>query len=121
MVFSLGFQKACKIYFQMLFRVLISVIIGFVLVMLYLIAAHYLFIYYFQHPMENGHIPNIYIGLELPTLISKDILPILRFWINVLIYSIPPYILLSLISRFRKSKRQPTGEPPPPPPPSFDS
>src|SRR5258708_31534192 len=121
----------------MLLRSLISLFFGFCLVMLYLIVGHYLFIYYVQHLRDYGYIPDVYLGLQLPMFIylsvssmsesdfhkvvsENPILTGLVFLANVLLYSIPLYLLLSLISLFRHAKRQMTDEMPPPPP-SFDT
>jgi hypothetical protein len=109
-------------------RVLLSILIGFILVAVYL---GILVIIYFSSASRSPYFAYLQIPVRLPTMIfyyfspptAEDYAPVLSirkvlmavvfFLVNILLYSIPPYLLLTLIARFRKPESTPNAPPSP--------
>ena len=116
-------------------RLLLAIAIGFLLVTAYMIVSSVIFVLSGQNV---AIVPYLDLPVRLPKIIiyyfspptaadfstelseRKAILGFLAFAINVLLYSIIAYILLTVFSRRRK-KVELTREVEPPPPPSFVS
>jgi len=105
-------------------RVLLSIAISFVFVVFYLLVLFVLFVYNNKNGVGSTAIlypitlPNAVYGYFFPRNFSSAGMPKWLFFIsNVLIYSIPFYLLLTLFSKLRKNK---SPSPEPPPPPAFD-
>jgi hypothetical protein len=111
-------------------RVLLSIGIGFVLVIGYVVLAFILYTRGFVS-LSNSVVP---VPLMLPLLLSRlvfDLATIQNFqqshqviagiyflFINAIVYSVPVYLILGLIKRIRR-KPEPVATDPPPPP-EFD-
>lgn len=111
-------------------RILLSILIAFVLVVIYLTITSIIFLTsnynlsvlaYIDFPMRLPKL--IYFSLFPPTKQDYSmefsqrtaILGIFFFVANVLLYSIPVYFILLIIGKFRKAKPEQTMSPPPPP------
>lgn len=111
-------------------RILLALLISFFFVAAYLTVLAVMFVMnnydvrtinYFHSPLRLPQATYFY--FFPPTLqdyqpdasTRKMILGASFFAINILLYSIPVYFIMFLISKFRKPKPMPTDEPPPPP------
>jgi hypothetical protein len=113
-------------------RLLLAAAIGFVLVTAYMIISSVIFVLSGQN---IALVPYLDLPVRLPKIVfyylspptaedfshefteRKILLALFSYIANVLIYSIPAYILLRVISQRRKKAELP--QPDPPPPPSF--
>ncbi len=106
-------------------RVLLSIAMAVVFVVIYLIVLLVLFIFNNQTGVGNTAflypvtLPNSIYNYFFRQNISDPAMPKWIFLIsNVVLYSIPFYLLLTLFSKRRKNKLPSTE---PPPPPTFDA
>ena len=111
-------------------RLLLAIAIGFLLVTVYMIVSSIIFVLSGQNV---AIVPYLDLPVRLPKIIlyyfsppiaedfspeltqRKAIFGLLAFGINVLLYSIVAYILLTIFSRRRKKVELTQAEPPPPP------
>lgn len=122
------FQKACQRYLYMMLRCILSIATGFLFVVLYLVVARAVLTYFILNISTYHYLPEVYIGLLLPSRVfsflslpgteNRTYFNLVFFLLNVLLYSIPPFVVLTIISRFRKKKPRQIDLPPPPP--TFD-
>lgn len=111
-------------------RLLLSIVVGFVLVTAYMMVAAVMLVVsgykielvpYLDLPMRLPKVVFFYLFPPTAEDFSQHmnqkqlVLAILAYLANVLLYSIPAYIFITLSSRWRRKVALPQMEPPPPP------